>query len=60
MADSKVKKSHRERKNPHAAQQFAEQRHARNAARPKQKYDLVEVNAGTDKADLKVVGPYRG
>ncbi|HTQ97234.1 MAG TPA: hypothetical protein VMH89_10540 [Candidatus Acidoferrum sp.] len=48
----KTKKSHRERKNPHAAEQFAEQRKARNAARGKQVWvpeiDIVRIGEAED------------
>ena len=34
-------KVHRERKNPHAAEAFAEKRKTKNAARPKQVWDGI-------------------
>jgi len=36
MAESGKKKSHRDRKNPHAAEEWAARKKAANAARPKQ------------------------
>ena len=36
MAESGKKKSHRDRKNPHAAEEWAARKKTANAARPKQ------------------------
>ena len=43
-----VKKSHRDRKNPRSAELFAEQRHARNAERPKQHWVEPAIDTGKD------------
>jgi hypothetical protein len=39
--NNKKGKPHRDRKNPHAAEEFQKQRHEKNSLRPKQKFDIV-------------------
>ena len=38
---NKKKKPHRERKSPHAAEEFKKQRHEKNSLRLKQKFNIV-------------------
>lgn len=39
LGTKQATKEHRQKKNPQAADKFAEQRHAKNAERPKQVWD---------------------
>lgn len=45
---NKKKKPHRERKNPHAAEEFKKQRHERNLARGKQRYVAPAIDTSKD------------
>jgi hypothetical protein len=45
---NKKGKPHRDRKNPHAAEEFKKQRHERNAARGKQVFDVETKTYGRE------------
>ena len=44
--NNKKGKPHRDRKNPHAAEEFQKQRHERNVARGKQHYVAAAIDTG--------------
>jgi hypothetical protein len=46
--NNKKGKPHRDRKNPHAAEEFQKQRHERNAARGKQVFDVKTKTYGRE------------
>jgi len=47
-SNNKKKKPHRDRKSPHAAEEFKKQRHERNLARGKQVFDVETKTYGRE------------